>query len=172
MVMHSSGFDPGLLFRRILVPIDYSSESRHALQTAWELRRLHNGEIHAFVTTDFGQTSGLRGLGVVWGRQDVTEHARERLHRFAEDACGGGTAITDDALFGTDVVRGITQAAEDCEATVVILAVHQHNRFFRSRAEKIVHNLGIPVLVLQGAESAAEPGIDEMVAGDIGAELL
>ena len=154
MVMHCPGyskeFDPTLMFRRILVPVDFSPESRHAVITACEARARFGSEIHLFVTSDYGSTGGLRGLGVTWGHDEVQDDDRRRLKMFAESICDGMPCLQNHARFGGDVIKGIASAATDCGATMVIMGTHDKHSVMRTRTEKILKSLGIPVLVLQG----------------------
>lgn len=159
MVMNCPGysdeFDPTLIFRKILVPIDFTPESRHALITACETRKRFGSELHLFVETDPGQSSALRGLGVTWGPDGHEKDAREMLGYFADSICAGTHCLTTHATFGESVVKGIADAAKECGATMVIMGVRDKHSLLRSRAERIVQSLDIPVMLLKHTESLA-----------------
>ena len=162
MVMHCPGysreFDPTVLFRKILIPIDFSVASRRALITACETRNKFGSEIHLFVERGGGANSGFLGsLGVPWGRDDVEQSGRDQLRYFGESICEGMPCLTNAATYGDDVVHGIADAAKDCGATIVFLPVHEHrNSLFRSRMERIVRSLEVPVLLFKGVEPLAD----------------
>lgn len=166
MVMNCPGYskeyDPTLMFRRILVPIDFSAESRQALITACETRARFGSEIHLFVATDSGNPSGLRGLGVPWGHEDAVHDAERMLRYFAESICEGMPCLINHATYGTDLVKGIGEAAKAADATMVILGTQDKHSLLRTQAERILNALDIPVLVLK--HKAATPGETDVAA--------
>lgn len=140
----------GRLFRRILVPVDFSAESRLALLAAVALRDGFGGEVHLFVESRPEQASVLRGLGVQWGGSDSERESERMLRYFAESAGVDPAALIQHATWGDDVVGGITDAVAACAASLVVLGVHDRKSFWRTRAERIVKALDVPVLLLQG----------------------
>jgi nucleotide-binding universal stress UspA family protein len=163
---YSKEFDPSTVFRKILVPIDFSPESRSALITACEMRRHYGSEIHVFLMRGFGENDEfLAGLGQPRRRGDVEESARAQLDMFGRSICSGTPCLVKDVLFGDDVVGGITRAVQDCDATIVILAVHKERSFFRTRAEKVIRELKVPVLLMRAVETpAVQPRPEEALA--------
>lgn len=168
MVMNCPGYskeyDPTLMFRRILVPIDFSPESRHALITACETRARFGSEIHLFVAPDSAHEPGMRGVGVPWGRDDAVHDAEQMLQYFAESICAGMPCLINHATFGKDLVKGIGEAAKSCGATMVMLGTHDRHSLMRTRTERILNALDIPVLVVKDSapahteHAAAAPG--------------
>src|SRR5215470_17390361 len=66
-----SDFDPGAMFLRILVPVDFGPESRRALGLACVLRQNFGSEIHVFHLTAFGMNDEyIRSLGQPWAEAD------------------------------------------------------------------------------------------------------
>lgn len=157
MVMNCPGyskeFDPSLIFRRILVPIDFSPASRHALITACETRARFGSDLHLFVATDAGHGSALRGLGINWGPDGAVHQAEEMLRYFSESICEGMPCIAGHATFGKDIVEGVAETARACGATMVILGTHDRHSPWRTRVERILNSLEIPVLVLKHTEA-------------------
>lgn len=157
MVMECPGysreFDPVGVFQKILVPIDFTPESRRALITACEARKQFGSEIHVFAQTRFEPSSALRGLGVVFGRKEAVDEARGRLDSFGQSICNGAHCLTANASFGEDVAQGIVDVVKESGATMVIMGLHQKHTLFRSRAEKIVRMLDVPVLLLPSETS-------------------
>lgn len=151
---YSQEFDPTTLFRTLLVPIDFTPESRRALITACELRARFGSDIHVFLVRGAGGHSWAAANNPP-SRSAIEQSARDQLRYLGESICEGMPCLINDILFGDDVVHGIANAARACEATMVILAVHpERSMFWRTRAEKIEHALDIPVMVLKGTRQA------------------
>lgn len=153
---YSREFDPNQIFRRILVPIDFSAAARHALITACEFRCRFGSELHLFVATEPGHGSALRGLGVTWGAEGAVHDAKDRLHFFAESICAGMPCVADHATFGTNLVDGIAETARAIGASLVVLGTHDRHSLLRTRVERILNSLHIPVLVLKHTEDLAD----------------
>ena len=153
-----SDFDPGAMFLRILVPVDFSPESRRALGLACVLRQNFGSEIHVFHLTAFGiNDEYIRGLGQPWAEADIREESKEQLRMFGESICRGLPCIYHEAIVGDDVVHGISEAVDRCKATMVILpVVHPGKRLFASRSEKIARAVKVPVLFLKGVTLTSE----------------
>ena len=147
-----SDFDPGAMFLRILVPVDFGPESRRALGLACVLRQNFGSEIHVFHLTAFGVNDEyIRGLGQPWAESDIREESKEQLRMFGESICRGLPCIYHEAIVGDDVVNGISEAVDRSKATLVILpVVHPGKRLFPSRSEKIARAVKVPVLFLKG----------------------
>lgn len=154
----SDEFDPATLFTKILVPIDFSPESRRALITACELRVMTGAELHVFLVRDKGVNDEfIAGLGQPWTETDVEVSARDQLEYFCSSICKGVHCVTGNVTIGEDVVHGVADTARRIGASIVVLAAHEKKAgIFRNRAERIVKELEIPVLVLKGTKSAAE----------------
>jgi nucleotide-binding universal stress UspA family protein len=154
---YSQEFKPTEVFERILVPIDFSAESRRALITACETRKQFDSVIHVFVQTNFEPSSALRGLGIEFGKEDAVASARRCLDYLGQSICNGMHCLIENASFGDDVVKGVVDAASKTHATLVIMGLHQNHTLFRSRAEKIMRLLDIPVLLIQGEVGQPTP---------------
>jgi hypothetical protein len=129
-------FDPLRIFQRILVPVDFGPESRRAIVTACVLRQQFGSEIHVFHLRAFGiNDEYIRGLGAPWSESDIDRESKNQLRMFGENICKGMPCVYHEAIVGEDVVQGITEAAEKCNATLVILpVVHPGTRGGYSRA--------------------------------------
>jgi nucleotide-binding universal stress UspA family protein len=146
-----SDFDPGAMFLRILVPVDFGPESRRALGLACVFRQNFGSEIHVFHLTAFGINDDyIRGLGQPWSEADIREESKEQLRMFGESICRGLPCTYHEAIVGDDVVQGIAEAADRCKATLVILpVVHPGRRLLLNRSEKIARAVNAPVLFLK-----------------------
>lgn len=153
-----SDYDPGAMFLRILVPVDFSPESRRALGLACVLRQNFGSEIHVFHLTAFGiNDEYIRGLGQPWSEADIQEESKEQLRMFGESICRGLPCIYHDSIVGDDVVSGIAEAVERFQATLVILpVVHPGKWILASRSEKIARAVKVPVLFLKGVDTTSD----------------
>jgi nucleotide-binding universal stress UspA family protein len=139
-------------FRRILVPVDMSHESRAALSAALELQRAYGSEVRVVTLTDYGDNDEYnRGLGVDVSPAHFADAATERLRRFVENSVPGALdRVTLTALEEIDVPGGIDRVATEWGATLVVLTTHHaHPGLFRTQAEKTINALDVPVLFLK-----------------------
>lgn len=147
---NSTAFDSDAIFRRILVPLDFGPESRHALITACEMRRRFGSEIRLFVVRETARDSVFSfGVTDPWTREDMDRVTRDRLYRLAKEVCDGDPCMKFEAMHGSDVVGAIAKAVRNFQATVVLLPCSGRRTLLRSRAEKIARALDVPVIVLK-----------------------
>lgn len=150
---------PAALFRRILVPVDFSTESRQALAIALELQRKFDSEVQVITLTEFGENEEfVRGLGVERTDDDLEESAGERLRHFVEHIAGDAIGrVTCRALEEVDLPYGVNRCANEWGATIVLLTSHRTPGLFRTQCERIANALSVPVIVLK-AHGAARLG--------------
>jgi nucleotide-binding universal stress UspA family protein len=160
----SNEFDPHLIFKRVLIPVEFGPESRRALITACALRQEFLSEIHVFHLSAYGVNDEyIRGLGSPWTEEDVQRQSRHQLKKFGESICLGMPCVYHDTIVEDDPVKAIVQAAEEVQATLVILPVTQPAKGpLRSRWEKIARALKVPVLFMR------TEGIPAPQAGEVG----
>ncbi len=139
------------IFRRILVPVDFSVESHRAIFTALELRRRFGSELGVFNLTEFDENDDFRrGLGHEFSTSNLTVLTEHRIHDFLENLQPGASqGITAMAFVGHDVARWLSDLAKEWRATLVLLATHPSHKLLRTTTEKILRGLDIPVLVPQ-----------------------
>lgn len=137
------------ILERIFVPVDFSMESHRAVGVALALQRAMNAEVclfHAYQTDGTNDFLGGIGSGVAMG--DWRTAAEQRLQRFVANVVPGypgrlDTRVTAEAPSATLV----HEEARRWGATLIVLAADVHG-FFRSEAEKVVHDFELPVLVI------------------------
>jgi nucleotide-binding universal stress UspA family protein len=146
----------GAMFARILVPLDFSPACRRAVVVAYDLARRYGSEIHVFNLATFGANSEyLASLGRPRSRDDVTRDACDHVRDYIGTVVPGAAPYAScEVAMGDDLVAGVADAAQKCGATCIVLAVHQHRRrpLLRTRAEKIVQTVPVPVILVKAPE--------------------
>lgn len=145
----------------LLVPIDFSSASRDAFTFAMRLSRQWTSKVVAFYAPGAdGNDEFLDYTGVPWGRSDVLGEAHGQLSRFADTVVPGSAGgICIDALRHDSPVVAVVEACARHKPSFVILGAHFRDRprWSRSRAERIMHAIACPVILLRGER---EPRVD------------
>jgi nucleotide-binding universal stress UspA family protein len=157
---------PDTTFHRILVPVDFSVESRRALSAALALNEGLGSEVHAFHLAEPGANDEfLAGTGAApVTPSELVEAARDRLRRYVDDFFPAQAArVAIHAHFGGDVVRGIERAAREIGASLVLMAGRPRQSLLRTHMEKITRDLDGAVLVLrmETAQAESRPGPSE-----------
>jgi nucleotide-binding universal stress UspA family protein len=141
-------------FQRLLVPIDFSSASRDAFTLAMRMADVWNSSVILFYAPGSdGNDEFLDYTGVPWGRDDVLGEAFGQLNRFAETVIPGSSQrVCIDALPADDAVRAVADACDRHHPTMVVLGMHAHERrrWMRSRSERIVRAVSVPVMMVRG----------------------
>jgi nucleotide-binding universal stress UspA family protein len=140
------------VFARLFVPIDYSMDSHRALAVALALRRTQGSVIclfHAAEST--GSDDWLAGIGSPAVGGDWIAESKQRLQRFVTHvAPGEDHDIEVRACIGAPVTS-LCKEAHRWGATLVVAVASVEPAFVRSPAEKIVHELRLPVLIIPSA---------------------
>jgi nucleotide-binding universal stress UspA family protein len=148
----------GGTFARVLVPIDFSDDSKRALATALVLQDSLGAEVHLFHFAEQGANDEfLAGVGAGdVAPQRLADDARERIRIFVDDLFPGRAAsVKVHAHAGADVVQAIEHAAEEVDATLVLLPGKPRGRsLLRTHIEKIARDLSGAVMVLSSEREA------------------
>jgi len=149
------------MFRKLLVPIDFSRNSRVALSYACSLAEAGKTEIHLlFVAEAIPQFSGFAQLPIVLSDDQLTARCSEELAILAEDLAQGGTPISREVRIGRPA-HEIARCALEYEADLIVLSTHGHTGLkhvlLGSVAEEVVREAACPVLVVRRATTVA-PG--------------
>lgn len=143
-----------LLFRRILVPIDFSAESTRALKTAAALGQTDGEDL--LLVHVVGPLYDLRdyGYGPVQRRRPnagLMRHARQRLRALGRRHVGAERPWRCVVRSGT-APHQILKAAQEFRADLVIMPTrglsHAPPTEVGSTAERVVRHAPCPVLVL------------------------
>ena len=141
------------LFQRILVPYDFSDQSRHALEVAYDLAGENRGEIVALYALE--PVSSLAGIrppgGPIWyPPDDVIEAERERLEQALAEVRGRRRIASRASVVVGTPLEVILAAAES--ADVIVMATTGRGALSHllvgSVAEKVVRHAPVPVLTI------------------------
>ncbi|HVE53974.1 MAG TPA: universal stress protein [Ramlibacter sp.] len=147
------------MFQRILVPVDGSDPSQHALQTACRLAAEHKGQLRLVHVMDrkaylTGYDPAGAGSGALY--EALNSSGRKILaESVAAARAAGATADTlmVDEL-GTRLGDAIARAATDWNADLIVVGTHGRSGPSRlllgSGAEQVIRLAPVPVLVTRG----------------------
>jgi universal stress protein A len=150
------------LFRRILIPHDFSEHATRALTLAAELAREHRGRLLVLhVITPFHPVTGFPEQGMGWiPETDLMDGERRRLEALVARTVRGRNAprVECKVVIG-DPYHRITAAARNVDSIVMATAGRTglSHLLIGSVAEKVVRHAPVPVLTLrpEGARAKA-----------------
>jgi nucleotide-binding universal stress UspA family protein len=144
------------LFRRILVPHDFSEPATRALGVAAALAREHGGRLLVLhVITPFHPVTGLPEEGISWVPEiDLLTTERRRLQELVARTVTGtrAPAVTCKVVIG-DPYHRITDEARGADLVVMATAGRTglSHLLIGSVAEKVVRHSPAPVLTIRPA---------------------
>jgi nucleotide-binding universal stress UspA family protein len=137
------------IFRRILVPVDFTMDSHRAVGVALALQREHGSAVCLFHAAESaGSDDWLGGIGSPSVGGDWVVESEARLRRFLDNVAPGASARVEVRARLGEAEHTVPRAARDWGATLVVAAASFHRRFRRSAAERLVHDLDVPTLIL------------------------
>lgn len=147
------------MFKRILVPVDGSEPSQHALQTAGRMAAESGGQLRVLHVMDrAAYLTGYDPSGAASGAlyDAMSSGARQVLADAEAQARGAGVPV-DSAMInelGTRLGDAVAQAAKDWGADLIVVGTHGRSGPSRlllgSGAEQIIRLAPVPVLVTRG----------------------
>lgn len=150
-----AAFDPAIvsaaeIFRRVIVPIDYSMESHRAFGVALDLVETHGSTVSLFHAEESsGADEWLGGIGSPSVGGDWIAEAKGRLRRFVLNVAPWMAGRVDIlASIGEDPVHELRRAAHGWGATLVVASANVYSGFLRSPAERLVHGFEVPTLII------------------------
>lgn len=142
--------------KRILVPVDFSVNSKRALKYAVEFAKIFDGSLTLMYVVEplvyppdfsFGQ------IGYPNIEDEVTRRAEQELQALADEHIGREVATEKVVVSGKPFFEIIDYAREN-EIDLIIIATHGASGvealLFGSTAEKVVRKAECPVLVVRG----------------------
>ena len=140
---------------RVLVPVDFSNFSTHAMKYAQEvcekfaaeLHLLHVLEMHVTGTPQFAM-----GLAVPERVEESAEEVREYLDKLPEEARASTRQVVREIAHGSPFVEIVRYAKEN---VIDLIVMGTHGRtglshvFVGSVAENVVRHAACPVLVVR-----------------------
>ena len=148
--------------RRILVPVDFSSCSKAALERAAELAKAFGAELHllhvweapAFVAPE--AMVGVAGSSQTLS-QLARDHATQGLAEFVASAKEAGIEVASTLVEQGDPARTIVAVAERDKHDLIALGTHGRTGLAQfllgSVAEKVVRHATRPVLTVRETKS-------------------
>ena len=141
------------LFERILVPFDFSPQSRRALAVACDLAATHRGEVVVLCALE--PISSLAGIrppgGPIWFPSDeVVAAERQRLQAIVDSVRAGRRLAVRASVVVAAPLEAILAAAKS--ADVIVMATTGRGALSHllvgSVAEKVVRHAPVPVLTI------------------------
>lgn len=164
------------MWKKLLVPCDFSACSEAALALAAGLARTHGAAVALLHVSDLPPNLDAdaritppdtdRALRV---DEYVTRGATERLESLARPLRDGGLRATVRAVTG-DVAREILRAADDEGASAIVIGTHGRtglsHLLLGSVAEKVVRAAKVPVVTVRLPGPEAHATDEERAAED------
>ena len=146
------------MFQRLLVPIDGSDLTDHAMTASLELARQLGAAVTGFVAEPVAAPP-TPGRAPALIRQEVLEHdmltaahANSLLARFADKAREAGVAFTGHHAQVPRVDKAIIAAAESQGCDMIVMVTHGRGAFgeflFGSQTKAVLAGSALPLLVL------------------------
>jgi len=148
------------LFKKILVPIDFSPCSEEAFRVALTLAKTFEAELLLLHVIDTGTLATFNQMGLLAVPSDASgqkrrlrHHARLNVRRLLESEAAKGMTVTRLILEGGPFVE-IAKTARMEKVDLVVMGSYGGSAgnvdkiFFGSTAEKVVRTAGCPVLTV------------------------
>jgi nucleotide-binding universal stress UspA family protein len=151
--------------KRIIVPVDFSEQSKFAIQVAASLAKQHNAEILALHMLELNQvminsSDGFHPEQTVF----LIKLAEKRFQEFLNKPCLEGVTVTP-IIKHYKVFSELNEVAEKHGADLIVMGSHGTDGlkeiFVGSNAERVVRNADIPVMVVK--EELTDFKIDRFV---------
>lgn len=148
------------LFRRILVPIDFSEHASAALDAAIEIAKESGGTVHLLHAYEIPLgTIPPYGVAVPDAvLAEVRDAAARRLEKAAQRVQGAGVACETHILHAPPA-QGIVEAARSFEADLIVMGTRGltglRHALLGSVAERTVRTAPCPVLTIKPKGEAA-----------------
>jgi len=156
------------LFKRILVPVDFSPCSDEAFRVACDMARLCGASMTVAHVIDTGALAAFNRLGLLAvpsdaaaQRRRLRHHARLNVRRLIDSEDAKGIPITRMVVEGSPFVE-IAKTARTGKVDLVVMGSYGGRSgsvdkiFFGSTAEKVVRTAGCPVLTVPLPPSAVQ----------------
>ena len=141
--------------KKVLVPVDYSENSKKILEAAGYFSGKCQAKLHAvFVVQSFDDYSGffVPHMPVAKFEEEMVQAAEEKMRNFL----AGQENIEAKVLVG-DVAEEIIRHAEESNMDLIVMGTHGYKGIekvmFGSVAEKVVRSSPCPVLTINPYKS-------------------
>lgn len=139
--------------KKIIVPVDFSEQSKFAIKAASDLAKKHGAEIIALHMLELNQamltsSEGFHPEQTVF----LIKLAEKRFREFLDRPCLEGLKVTP-VIKHYKVFSEVNEVAEENGADLIIMGSHGSDGlkeiFVGSNAERVVRNADIPVIVVK-----------------------
>ena len=139
--------------KKIIVPVDFSEQSKYAIKVAASLAKKHDAEILALHMLELNQamissTEGFHPEQMVF----LIKLAEKRFSEFLTLPCLKGIKVTP-IVKHYKVFSEVNEIAKDHDVDLFVMGSHGSDGlkeiFVGSNAEKVVRNADIPVIVIK-----------------------
>jgi len=144
------------MYKHILLATDGSASAEHAARQAFELARIHGGQVTAVYVVDpypyigIGETNPMGFQSYMSAAQDAAAHAFAHLNELAAQL---GAPLKTWLIEDAQVVQGILLVADEMQADLIIVGSHGRSGVERlvlgSVAHKVISQSTRPVLVVR-----------------------
>jgi nucleotide-binding universal stress UspA family protein len=159
------------MWKKLLVPHDFSPCAEHALRTAVELAKAHGSELVLMHVSELpanlprdALVVPASGAGPVRIDEYATGGARQRLDAITEPLRRAGVAVSSLAVTG-DVAEQILALATQVGADALVVGTHGRkglsHLLLGSVAEKIIRAAPVPVVCVRMPAPEATPTPEE-----------
>lgn len=139
-------------FKKILVPVDFSDNSRKILKSAADLAAVFGAELSVvFVVQSFDNYSGffVPHVPIAQFEEEMVRSAEEKMSSFVKECLEADTPVQTRVLAG-DVAETIVEHADQTGIDLIVMGTHGYKGLervlFGSVAEKVVKTARCPVL--------------------------
>jgi nucleotide-binding universal stress UspA family protein len=144
-----------VVFKKILCPIDYSPSSLKALEYALELGRQADGRVTALSVVEYvdpDDSYAQLDLDILGKRQQILEHARERLHAQLAGEPQTWCEI-EEVVAMNRAYKEILQRASDSKVDLIVMGAQGSAGIelmvYGSNTHYVVRGAACPVLVVR-----------------------
>ncbi|MEY4544750.1 MAG: hypothetical protein RL685_945 [Pseudomonadota bacterium] len=159
------------MWKKLLIPHDFSPCAEHALRTAVELAEVHGSELALVHVSALPANLPLdtlvtpaSGTGAVRVDEYMTRGARQQLDAITEPLRRAGLAVSTVAVTG-DVAERILALATEVGADAIVVGTHGRqglsHLLLGSVAEKLVRGAPMPVVCVRTPAREATPTREE-----------
>lgn len=151
--IHRATLPSGLIFQRILVPVDFSKTSVNALECA--LGIAHKVEASVYLVYIYEPPSFMTGyhtLPIAISDEEIVQKARMDLDAIVPRDLPANIKINSFVRTGKPYVE-ITKFAEEKNVDLIVISTHGYtglkHTFLGSTTERVVRHASCPVLVVR-----------------------
>ncbi len=142
--------------KNLLVPTDFSANAKSAVDYAINFAERSGATVHlVHVIEPLEPGTGTRKESIDEYNLRLINDANRKLDTLKSEMINGRkVTVLNQVYEGSSVKAGILQAADDCEADLVVMGTHGKSglrrKLFGSRVAEIINDCKIPVLSIPG----------------------